>query len=377
MACVKPCGGAPASMRRAHHRQAAGRALLLVSSAVLLLFLRAAAPGPGWTAPAGRGDTSAASASTEQGVENSIDRDHASRRNAALLGASLVAPSGPSSAVTASGRVGGEAVTLNNGLVFPKASFGLQIYDDSTAQSLTETAISVGYRNFFASVLAGNQKGFAKGVAASGIPRQELFICGTVLSNRASGFENAYRATKRGCDENLKAFAVGGITYVDMIMLDYPAEDCNSVRGQWKAFEEMLAEGTTKSLAVSNFSPEQLDCILSNKSATAPTVNQLAYNVGDYDPTAVQANKDRGILVQAWSPLGAGRLSRRALNACDQIGKNYGKSAQQVALRWIVDTGATFSTQTRKKEHFEEDINIFDFKLTDGEIERLNAIGSR
>lgn len=280
-------------------------------------------------------------------------------------------------AASVGAKVGGEAVTLKSKLTFPVASFGLQIYDDKTAEELTKTAISVGYRNFFASVLAGNQQGFARGVAASGVPREELFICGSVLSNRARGFDSAYQLTKRGNKENLNAFAVGGITYVDQIMLDYPGPDCDSIRGQWKAFEEMLAAGQTKSLAVSNFSPQQLDCILSDPSATVPDVNQLPFYVGNYDPSAVEENRKRGILVQAWSPLGAGRITGRARAACTQIGEAKGKSFAQVALRWIYQKGATFSTQTRKREHFVEDLSIFDFELSQSEMDRLDALNSR
>lgn len=108
-------------------------------------------------------------------------------------------------------------VKLLTGQNFPTASFGLQVYDDRTAEELTLVALSLGYRNFFASVLARNQKGFARAVKKSGIPREELFICGSVLSNQAQGFEAAYQLSVRGCKENLEAFAVGGIDYVDMI----------------------------------------------------------------------------------------------------------------------------------------------------------------
>lgn len=301
------------------------------------------------------------------------------RRDALLLsgGASSAWAAGPLAAsadalVAKPPKV--DSVKLNNGLAFPKASFGLQVYGDDEGQRLTELALSVGYRNFFASVLAGNQKGFARGVQNSGIPRDELFICGTVLSNRARGFEAAYQLTKRGCNDNMRDLGVGGITYVDMIMLDYPAGDCESIRGQWKAFEEMLAAGQTKSLAVSNFSPEQLDCLLSQKGVTKPTVNQLPYSVVDHDPTAVAENGERGIVVQAWSPLASGRLGREGWSVCRTIGEKYGKSAAQVALRWIVQSGATFSTQTKSKAHFEEDLNVFDFELTAEEMKQLGSL---
>lgn len=263
---------------------------------------------------------------------------------------------------------------LSNGQSFPKASFGLQVYDDATAQQLTEVALSLGFRNFFASVLARNQKGFARGFKAAGVPRSEIYICGSVLSDSARGFDSAYQLTKKGCDENLKAFAEGDITYVDQIMLDYPGGDCDSIKGQWKAFEEMLAAGATKSLAVSNFSPKQLDCILSDPAATRPVVNQLPYFVGNHDPSAVAENAKRGIVVQAWSPLGGGRMPGRAKKAAAAIGEKYGKSFAQVALRWIVQTGATYSTQTKKKEHFAEDLDIFDFQLTQEEVDQLSAI---
>lgn len=162
---------------------------------------------------------------------------------------------------------------------------------------------------------------------------------------------------------------------MDMIMLDYPGKDCDSIQGQWRAFEEMLAAGKTRSLAVSNFSPAQLDCILQNRSATAPVLNQLPYLVKRYDGAAVVENARRGVLVQAWSPLGGGRLPLPASRACEEIGRGYGKSAVQVALRWIVQSGATFATQTKSQAHFVEDLDVFDFQLTESEMQRLGAIG--
>ncbi|CAE7223280.1 unnamed protein product [Symbiodinium pilosum] len=272
--------------------------------------------------------------------------------------------------------VGGDRSVLKGGLKFPKASFGLQVYSDETAERLTQMAIDVGYRNFFASVLAGNQKGFARGVQKSGISRDELFICGSVLSNLAQDFEDGYLTTKKGCAQNLEALAEGGITELDMIMLDYPAKDCETIRGQWKAFEEMLAAGQTKSLAVSNFSPEQLDCILADPDATPPVLNQLPYSLKSYDDKAVRENGKRGILVQAWGPLGSGSLGISASKLAEEIGQKYGKTAAQVALRWILQTGATFTTQSKNKDHLKEDLQIFDFVLADDEVLQLSDLST-
>jgi len=275
-------------------------------------------------------------------------------------------------------RIRGDEVVLSNGMRFAVASFGLQVYSDATAERLTKMSLDVGYRNFFSSVLAQNQVGFAKGVQGSSVPRSELFICGSVLSNEARTFDQGYKVTKRGCDENLKAFAAGGIDYVDMIMLDYPARNCAAIQGQWKAFEEMLEAGQTKSLAVSNFSPEQLDCILEDPNAKRPVLNQLLYGVGYENEDAVAENKKRGVVVQAWSPLGnlyGNPFANGQVRAtCTQIGKKYGKSGAQVALKWIEQTGATFTTQTKKREHFVEDLDIFDFKLSDEDMKTLSAL---
>lgn len=268
-------------------------------------------------------------------------------------------------------------VTLNsnNKKVFPLASFGLQVYDDDTAYRLTLTALEVGYRNFFASVLAGNQKGFAKAVKASGVPRDDLYICGSVLSNRVNGEQAAYQKTKQGCLENMEAMAAGNIDKLDMIMLDYPGPNDESIRGQWQAFEEMVSkEKTVDDLAVSNFSPSQLDAILVNPDATKPTVNQLPFSVANHPAGILEYNAKRDILVQSWSPLS--RVLPRYGKTLDEIGKTYGKSAAQVGLRWIIQSGAGFSTQSKKKSHFEEDLNVFDFSLSDAEMAKITQLAA-
>jgi 2,5-diketo-D-gluconate reductase A len=169
----------------------------------------------------------------------------------------------------------------------------------------------------------------------------------------------------------------------------------------------MYQQGLTKSLSVSNFSPAQLDCVLQSSKVAKPVVNQLPYSVAYHPGNAVAENQKRGILVQAWAPLGGslgGRFSSSMKGTCAQIGKKYNKSfaqvrydlatllqqctpkllrsrltifrftAWQVALRWIVQTGGSFTTQSTKKEHFVENLDIFDFELTAEEMQTLSAL---
>lgn len=266
--------------------------------------------------------------------------------------------------------IGGESVvTLNNGLAFPKVSFGLQVYDDATATKYTTSALEAGVRNFFSSVLAGNQKGFGAAVkAAKNIGRNEIFICGSANTATCSGFKDCYTQTRAAWKQNLVDIDV---EYLDQIMLDYPSGDCSSIQGQWAAFEDMLQERKTLSVAVSNFSPKQLDCIPPN--ATVPAVNQLPYSVGHGSDTAVVDNYKHGkIIVQAYSPLGSGSVLSDP--GVISIGRAHNKTSAQVALRWILQRGATFTTSASTMEHFLEDLDIFNFELSSKEMKTLNAI---
>ena len=164
-----------------------------------------------------------------------------------------------------------------------------------------------------------------------------------------------------------------------MIMLDYPGATDACIRGQWRAFEEMKAAGLVRSLAVSNFTPQQLDVVCA-AGRTRPVVNQLPLCVGYHDPGILAANARRGVHVQAWSPLGNGRLTRFARDApaakerCAAIGARYGKSAYQVALRWLTQYGASFTVEAKSAAHFREDLELFDFELSPAEMAALEEL---
>jgi len=302
---------------------------------------------------------------------------------------------GSSSAFTAAATatdtgISTATVRLASGQHFPLASFGLQAYDDDRARKATLLALEVGYRNFFASSLAGNARGFARAVCESRIPRSELFICGSVAvspsrSVRASlGYEAAYASTVRGWDATMAAMVSGGVDRLDMVLLDYPCRACDGVRGQWDALQALAPPAT--SLAVSNFSVDELDCLLRSPGLKrAPVLNQLplgvAYHPGH--PRVLEQNRERGLLVQAWAPLGGslGGAAQRALPTvravCSEVGARYGKSGAQVALRWVTQSGAAFTTTSRKRSHLEEDLNgVFDFELSDGDMARLSSLTS-
>jgi len=261
-------------------------------------------------------------------------------------------------------------VQLNNGIVMPKLGFAAQVWSESTCNDATSKALEAGFRNIWSSVLVGSGCQAAQGdaIRASGINRSELFIAGTVNTGGCSDFDSCYSQTKSGAEGQ---FEVLGFDKLDMIMLDYPTySGCDAIAGQWAAFEELYANQRVGTIAVSNFSPTQIECITSNSSATIPSINQLHYSVGDAG-TMIEDNAKYGIVVQSYSPLNGGSLVSD--EDCKSIGANYNKSAAQIALKWIVQTGGTVATQSTSLSHLQEDLNIFDFEMSDDELAQLSA----
>ena len=173
----------------------------------------------------------------------------------------------------------------------------------------------------------------------------------------------------------MAAMSTGGIDHLDMIMLDYPGPDSDSIVGQWRAFEDFKKEGFVDDLAVSNFNANQLDVVL-KMAEVKPCLNQLPYSLAYHPKGVLDYNRERGIPVQSWSPLSRVLTNPNYRVVLSSIGAKYGKSAAQVALRWIVQSGSGggFSTQTKKRSHFEEDLKVFDFELTTEDMNQLTQM---
>jgi len=222
----------------------------------------------------------------------------------------------------------------------------------------------------WSSALIGDECQTAQGQAlnATSLKRQDLFISGTVNSGSCSGHAGCFTQTKSSAEAQ---FGLLGQQYLDMIMLDYPTSDCDGIIGQWAAFQELYAAKKVRTIAVSNFSPDQLACITSNSTAVVPAVNQMQYSVGHGHDTVVADNAKHGVVVQAYSPLGSGSLAGDAM--LQKIGTAHNKSAAQVALRWILQHNATIATQSTNAQYLQQDIDIFDFVLTQSEMSQLDA----
>lgn len=231
----------------------------------------------------------------------------------------------------------------------------------------------------WSSVLIGSdcQRAQAKAIADSGLARSELFISATVCSKADPTFgdcascsdaDSCYQQTKASAADQFERL---GVHTLDMIFLDKPtAAGCDGILGQWRALEELYLADRVRALAVDNFGQADMQCILAKSAAIAPHVTMANFSVGHGKDTIVEDSAKHGAVVLSYSPLQYGRLVKD--EQCQRIGAKYGKSAVQVALKWVLQRNATLVTQSTKLSHLRSDVDIFDFALSEDDMAQLN-----
>ena len=250
-----------------------------------------------------------------------------------------------------------EFVTLNNGLKMPKVGFGVyQIKNQEQCKQAVLDAIDVGYRLIDTAQSYGNEEAVGKAIQETQVPRSELFITTKVwISNY--GYEKA----KASVEESLKKMQ---LDYIDLVLLHQPFND---YYGAYKALEDLYKEGKIKAIGVSNFYPDRL-VDLAIFSDVKPAVNQVEVNVFHQQTTAQTYNEKYEVQMEAWAPFAEGRNNMFTNPELKAIGDKYGKSIAQVILRWLVQRGIVPLAKSVKKERMQENINIFDFELSDEDM---------
>ncbi len=260
-----------------------------------------------------------------------------------------------------------EFITLNTGAKMPLEGFGVfQIPDAVQCEQVVYDAIKTGYRLIDTATAYGNEKAVGQGVAraiADGIvTREELFITTKVWVSDMGSKEAAYQAVKT----SLKRL---NMDYVDLILLHQPMNDYFAAyRGITKAYKE----GIAKAIGVSNFYP----AILTNLCETVeviPAVNQIELHPFFVQQNAIENMKTYGVVPQAWGPLAEGKHGIFTDPELISIGNKYKKSAAQVALRWNIQRGVSILPKSVHIERMEQNIDIWDFTLTEEEMERISA----
>ncbi|MEU5217323.1 aldo/keto reductase [Streptomyces sp. NPDC020807] len=254
-------------------------------------------------------------------------------------------------------------VTLNNGVEIPQLGFGVfQVPDDETTAAVT-TALETGYRSIDTAAIYGNETGVGRALAASGLPRGELFVT-TKLWNADQGYE----ATLRAFDDSLAKL---GLDYVDMYLIHWPAPARDQYADSWRALERLAQEGRVRAVGVSNFQPAHLQRLLSGSTLT-PAVNQIELHPALQQAELRAFHAEHGIATEAWSPLAQGAvLDDRAIG---ELAARHGKSPAQVVLRWHLQLGNIVIPKSVTPARVRENFDVFDFTLADEEMRALSAL---
>lgn len=262
---------------------------------------------------------------------------------------------------------------LNNGMSIPQIGFGTwQTPDGDVAESSVLHALEAGYRHIDTAAIYGNEESVGRAIKKSGINREELFITTKLWNNNHS-----YEKAKAAIDESLKKL---DLDYVDLYLIHWPNPleiRETYVEGNaesWRAMEEAVAEGKVKAIGVSNFHPHHLDELLKT-AKIKPAVNQIFLNPSDSQPEIVDYCQEKDILLEAYSPLGTGRIFE--ITELQEIAARYNKTVAQVVIRWSLQHGFLPLPKSVTESRIKENLDVFDFELTEADMEKINGLTSQ
>ncbi len=254
-------------------------------------------------------------------------------------------------------------VTLKNGVQMPKEGFGVfQIRDLDECERVVLDAIGTGYRLIDTAESYGNESAVGKAIAKSGVNRADLFIS-TKLWVTDTGYEGAKAAIDRSM-ENL------GVDYLDLYLIHQAMGD---YIGAWRAMTEAYKEGRIRAIGVCNFYPHRLADFCETVDEL-PAVNQVELHPFFQQENALSLMREYGVQPMAWAPFAEGKHGIFTHPVLTKIGEKYDKGAGQVALRWNMQRGVVVIPKSTHRERMEQNIDVFDFSLTDEEMREIAAM---
>ncbi|MGI6754722.1 MAG: aldo/keto reductase [Atopobiaceae bacterium] len=257
-----------------------------------------------------------------------------------------------------------EYTELASGQEMPMLGFGVFQIDDATTERCVADALASGYRLIDTAQAYGNESGVGKAIATSGVSRQDIFLVDKVwISNYGEG--KTYESIKRSLE-------LLGTDYVDLMLLHQPYSD---YYGAWRDMERALSEGLVRAIGVSNFDPVRLADLVSFADV-APVLNQVETHIFWQQRPAHENMVKLGVQHMAWSPFAEGANNFFKNPLLQEIGKAHNKSVGQVALRYLMDLGVVVIPKSTHKERMEENIDVFDFQLTDEERAQIATLDS-
>lgn len=250
--------------------------------------------------------------------------------------------------------------TLYNGVEMPW--FGLGIYKmDINLIPTIHNAIELGYRSFDTASLYQNESGLGEAIKTAPIPREKLFVTSKVWNT-----EQGYEPTLAAFDASLKRL---GLEYLDLYLIHWPVS--NLFLDTWKALETLYREKKVRAIGVSNFHIHHLQDVM-REGTIKPMVNQVEYHPKLSQVELLHYCRQENIQLEAWSPLMRGGLQNEPTLV--GIAEKHDKTVSQIILRWDLQNGVITIPKTSRKERLFENANIFDFTLTDQEMDAIHAL---
>ena len=262
-----------------------------------------------------------------------------------------------------------DTYTLNNGVKVPCIAFGTYKAAEGNSADIIAAAIDEGYRYFDTASFYETEEYLAEAIQKSGLPREDFFIA-TKLWKEEMGYEETLAAFERS-SKRLNT------DYIDLYLIHWPKpthdyENWKQLNiDTWKALEKLYKEGKVRAIGVSNFLPHHLDNIFEN-CEIKPMVDQIEYHPGYTQEATVQYCKQHDILVQAWSPIARGRILQDV--TLIEMAEKYSVSVAKLALRFCIQNEVLPLPKASSKERMRENMDLFDFEISDEDMKRLNTL---
>ena len=255
-----------------------------------------------------------------------------------------------------------QTVTLNNGVEMPMLGYGVYQVSNAECERCVLDAISVGYRAIDTAQSYGNEEAVGSAVQRCGVPRDELFLTTKVWISNAG-----YEAAKDSIDRSLQKLRTD---YIDLLLIHQPFGD---YYGTYRAMEEAYKDGKLRAIGVSNFYPDRLIDLCQFVEVT-PAVNQVETHVFQQQKTAHEYMEKYGVQHESWGPFAEGRKDFFSNPVLTEIGRKYGKSSAQTALRFLLQSNVVVIPKSTHKERMAQNIDVFDFTLSEADMEAIRKL---
>lgn len=259
---------------------------------------------------------------------------------------------------------------LYNGVEIPCIGFGTwQVEKGGIAVASVRSALEAGYRHIDTAQGYGNEESVGLAVKKSGIDRKQIFI-----TSKLNNSEHGYERTLAAFEGTLKKL---GTDYLDLFLIHWPNpaafrsswQQANA--GSWRAFEELYGDGRIRAIGVSNFHPHHIDALMKT-AKMMPMVNQIRLCPGDTQDEVVSFCRERNILLEAYSPLGTGKIFR--VPEMKMLAEKYGKSVAQICVRWSLQRGYLPLIKSVTPARIKENAQVFDFMLEEKHVEMIAGL---